>query len=173
MIDSVCWLCVGFMVDFDEIKSEFRRRGVEEVLSGFDWKEFEGTIAEIFLENGFLTRNNFRFKTGRRYEIDIVAVKGNKVVCVDCKQWRGGRNKKSGIKSSAVAQIERTGEFHNFLKGNLIAQRKFGIKNLGKTKFYPLVVSLMDEVVVEKEGCYIIPAQKFNAFLVEFDTYLN
>lgn len=161
------------MIDFEDVKSKMRRQDMEEVLTKFDWSEFEGVIAEILLENGFRTKNNFRFKTDRRFEIDIIAVKNGKVICVDCKQWKGGRNKKSGIKQAAIAQIERTREFNNFLKGNFIAQNKFSIRNLDDMKFFPLIVSLMDEVVVEEEGCYIVPAQKFNSFLVEFDTYLS
>jgi hypothetical protein len=149
---------------------------IESVLQKSGWKEFENIIADIFSANGFKVKQNFRFETKRRYEIDIVCVrqKGGKydiAVCVDCKQWSGGRYKNSGLKNAVFSQKERVGELKKFLKGNLIAQKRFGICK--KCKFYPLVITLLEETILEFEGCFIVPVWKLNSFLVDFEKYMD
>ncbi|MEK6909599.1 MAG: restriction endonuclease, partial [Candidatus Aenigmatarchaeota archaeon] len=81
----------------DKIESQIKQgKNIEDILEKYDWQKFEGIITEIFQENGFYTRQNFRFKTKKRHEIDVIAVKGNRMICVDCKWWSRGRYKKAG-----------------------------------------------------------------------------
>jgi len=108
-------------MDLEEIKTQLSKgKSVEEVLEKFEWKGFEEAVAEIFRENDFLIRKNFRFRTDRSYEIDLVATRSSIAICVDCKQWCKGRYKKSGLKQAAVQQEKRVEEFKRFVEKNLI-----------------------------------------------------
>jgi len=146
-------------------------REIEDIVENFDWKQFEEIIEEVFDTNGFKVHRNFRFKTKKRYEMDLIAVKNEKALCVDCKKWRGGRNKKGGLKVAAGKQKERARQFLKFLKNNPIAQAKLGLKS--EFSAYPLIVTLLQEDLVEEDGVFFIPLWKLNLFLIEIEKYLN
>lgn len=143
---------------------------VEEILEKFDWKEFEKTVAEIFERNDFNTKNNFRFKTRNRYQIDIVAIRQNKVFCVDCKQWGRGRYKKSGLKQAVKEQEKRVKELKRFLKKNLIAQKILKI-DLDYT-FCSLIVTLLEEDLLKENETFVVPVWKLNSFLLDMEKFL-
>lgn len=143
---------------------------IEEILEKFDWKEFEKVISEIFKTNNFKVYRNFRLKTKRRYEIDIIATRGNKVLCVDCKEWKKGRYKKSRLRKEMERQVERVEEFVRFLKKNPVAQTKLNV-NL-KKEFHPFVVTLLQEEIVKEGNTFAIPVWKLNSFLNEIERYL-
>ncbi|MDI6798912.1 MAG: restriction endonuclease, partial [Candidatus Aenigmarchaeota archaeon] len=104
---------------------------IEEALEGFDWREFEDTVAEIFEANNFRVKRNFRFKTKKRHEIDIIATKENIAFCVDCKEWGRGRYKKTGLRCAIRDQKKRVKELMRFSKKNPAA------KELLKIDIYP------------------------------------
>jgi Holliday junction resolvase-like predicted endonuclease len=149
-----------------EFLKDHLNENIETTLQGLDWREFENTIAEIFSINGFKIEQNFRFKTKRRYEIDVVAIRGNVAFCVDCKQWSGGRYKKSGLKSAVIMQKERIGELEKLMTGNAEIKEKLGFDN---QYVYPLIVTLLEESLIEFENCFIVPAWKLNPFLLDFE----
>lgn len=154
----------------DEIKSELQKgKDIEDILEKYDWKNFEKIIAEIFKENGFYIKQNFRFKTKRNYEIDVVAVKNNRIFCVDCKWWGGGRYKKTGLKHAIESQEKRVKELNKFLKKNPIA------KNMLKTTqgytMSPLIVTLHEEDMINENDTFIVPVWKLNKFITEPEYY--
>jgi Holliday junction resolvase-like predicted endonuclease len=144
-------------------------RNIEEFVEKIDWKEFETFVKEIFSANGFKPFSNFRFKTSRRFEIDIVATKNNFIFVVDCKEWDKGRYKNSGLKKAAKDQIQRTNEFENFLSKNPIAQNRFAVS--ANAKIVPILVTWYDEMICEHENCFVIPVWKLNSFLIGYDFY--
>ncbi|MEM5834491.1 MAG: restriction endonuclease [Candidatus Aenigmatarchaeota archaeon] len=148
-----------------------KTRILEEELKSFDWKNFEKIVQEIFEANGFIVKRNFRFKTKRKYEIDLIAVKEWFNFCVDCKRLGKGRYKKSEIIKAAIKQEERTEELKKFLGKNLIAKESLKVKSM---RFYPLLVTLFEEEVVkEKEGgTFVVPIWKLNSFLNEVESYI-
>lgn len=140
------------MVNLEKIRLQIiNGTPIERVLSRFDWSGFESAVAEIFLENGFDVERNIRFKNKRRYEIDIVASRSGKTICVDCKGWREGRNKKSALMRAAEDQKERAKEFKP------------------DKKCIPMIVTLLDENVKIVKSVLIIPVWKLNAFLNSAD----
>lgn len=146
-------------------------RNIEEVLEKFDWKNFEQIVAEIFKSNDFIVYPNLRFKTKKRYEIDLIAKRRNIVLCIDCKEWSRGRHKKTGLRYAIKKQKERVKELVKFLKGNPIAENK--LKMNVKDKFYPLIVTLFLEELVKENGSFIVPVWKLNSFLLEIESYLS
>ncbi len=160
------------MIDFEKIRTGLSEgKQLEDIVGKFNWKEFEGFIAEIFRSNGFLVKQNFRFKTKNRYEIDLLASNNRYVLCIDCKEWNKGRYKKSGLKNAVVKQEKRLVELKKFLKKNLIANQILGINS--KSKFYPLIVTLFEEELSKENNTLIIPAWKLNGFLLEFENHLS
>jgi len=158
------------MSELEEIEKQVRKLPIEEILKKHDWNEFEKIVAEIFKANNFEIKKNFRFKTKKRYEIDILAVKQNLIFCVDCKKWSSGRYKKSGIKIAATKQEKRTRMVRNFLKKNPIAMQMLKI---GQTpKFYSLIVTLMEEDIIQEKKTFIVPIFKLNSFLLESERHL-
>jgi len=159
------------IVELEKIrKNVLSGEDIEEVLENFDWKEFEKIVSDIFEINSFRIFRNFRFKTNRRYEIDLIAIKGNKIICVDCKEWGRGRYKKSGLKNAADKQKQRVKEFRKFLRKNPIAKAKFRINK--KNQFHPLIITLFQEEIIKKDEVFIVPIWKLNHFLNEMEKYL-
>jgi Holliday junction resolvase-like predicted endonuclease len=160
------------MIDLEKIKFEIlKNKPIEEVIRNFNWKEFEETVAEIFRSNGFIVKQNFRFKTKRRYEIDVLAIKENLIFCVDCKKWSEGRYKKSGLKLATRDQLMRTKELKRFLKKNLIALNMLKIDS--KANCYPLLVTLFEEDLLNENNCFIVPVWKLNSVLLDIESYLK
>ena len=102
-------------------------------------------------------------ETKKRYEIDIIGVKGRTCLCVDCKEWSGGRDKKSGLKNAAKKMEKRVEELKKFLKKNSITDVDMD--------FYPIIVTLLEENLIKENDTLIIPASKLNSFLLEIETY--
>lgn len=152
-------------INLDDIKLQLENgKTIEEVIAKFDWKEFESLVAEIFRSNGFFVRKNLRFKTGRRYEIDVFAVNGETAFAVDCKEWSRGRHKKSSLKSASSAQEERARQLGRFLRNNPIAKK--GLK-IGSQKILPLVVTWLQEELQWHNESAIVPVWKLNSFLLQ------
>ena len=140
----------------EEIENLIRSgKTVEEVLTLVGWEEFEEKVEEIFKLHNFKTIRNFRFKTAKRFEIDIIAEKRNLLFVIDCKQWNKGRYKASALKKAAEKNLERSRE----LQSTLIGRNK---------KVIPIIITLFDEAIYEYEGVYIVPLFKLNSFLLEF-----
>jgi Holliday junction resolvase-like predicted endonuclease len=158
------------VVELEEIENLVRKNPMEEVLKNFDWKDFEEIVAEIFRRYDFIVKKNFRFKTKKRYEVDIIAVRQNLVFCVDCKRWSGGRYKKSGIKKSVEMQEKRTNVIKNILEKNPILRKTLKIEDEPEIK--SLLVTLMEEDLVKEKNTFIVPVFKLNSFLLEIENYI-
>jgi Holliday junction resolvase len=153
-------------VELEEIrKNMLSGKSIEEILEKFDWKKFEDLVAEIFRKNEFKVKQSFWFRTKRKYEIDIVAIKGSFVLCIDCKEWGKKRYKKTGLKYAAKNQEKRVKEFIKFIKNNRIIQDKLEINP--NCKFFPLLVTLFEEDLIKENNVFVVPVYKLNTFLIE------
>ncbi|MEM5811709.1 MAG: restriction endonuclease [Candidatus Aenigmatarchaeota archaeon] len=137
-------------MNLEEIEEKIRnKKSIEEVLKFLTWKDFELITKEIFERNGFNVRFNYRFKTTKRYQIDILAEKRDVLICVDCKHWRRGY-KVGRIKKAALKQKERINEL---------------MKILEEKKIVPIILTLLDMGIYEFENVFIIPIFYLNEFL--------
>lgn len=153
----------------ENLKAEILKGNeIEDVLEKIDWKEFEETVSQILINNDFKVIKNFRFKTDRRYEIDILASRNEKGLAIDCKEWRRGRYKRSGIISSVRKQERRVEELKKILKKNPISENYFGKVKILKS----LIITLMDEQIVKENDTFVVPVSKLNSFLTEIEKYI-
>ena len=154
------------MVDLEKIKIQILEgTPIEKILSRFEWSGFEKAVTEIFLANGFSVKRNFRFKTKQRYEIDIIASRDGKIICVDCKGWRDGRNKKHAIVKAAEKQKGRVKQLKNFVSKNPMAQSLLKISETDQT-YIPMIVTLLEEDLKKDDSdALVIPVWKLNSFL--------
>ncbi len=158
------------MIDLEEIRNRIIfGEPMEKVLEKFDWRRFEDFISEIFVKNDFFVRQNFRFKTKRHYEIDIIAVRDAKVLLVDCKSWSSGRYKKAALKQAINDQKERVKEFSRFVNKNAIAQGL--LKLYSGSNFHALIVTLLQEDILIEDDTFVVPAEKLNNFILEIERY--
>jgi len=159
------------MIELEQIRQRILQgEEIEKIIGEIDWKEFEELVSKILKKHDFDTHHNFRFKTNRRYEIDIVAIKKKILLVIDCKHWGRGRHKKTRLKYAIKDQKERVKQLKKFLKNNLIAKLK--LKTSKKLKFIPLIITWFEEDLLEHENVFIVPAWKLNNFLLNLSEYI-
>jgi Holliday junction resolvase-like predicted endonuclease len=158
-------------VELEKIVNEIKKgKELEEILKKFDWKFFENFVKEIFEANNFFVKQNFIFKTSRKYEIDLIASRNNIVLCADCKSWAAKGAKKGKIKAAVKKQEERVSELKKFLKRNPIAKNILKI-NSG-SRFKSVIITLLEEDISKESKSIVIPIFKLNSFLVEAERFL-
>lgn len=157
------------MADLDSVSRRVMRgEPIEEVLGKFDWRDFERTVGDIFRQNDFRVMNNFRFRTSRRWEVDLVASRGSAVFCVDCKRWSRGREKSWSLRRAAREQAARTRALSKFLGSNPTARARLGAGG----NLVPVVATLFEENVLREGPTFVVPVKKLNSFIAESDSLL-
>ncbi len=140
-------------MDVQKLTNQLKKIDLEEILKNENWKELEDVTKLVFEENGFETIKNFRFKTNRRFEIDVLAIKGDIVICAECKKWSLNRHRNSQLKKACVKNEEKASE----------------LKKLMKNKwFLSIIVTLWQEDILQSGKTIIIPIYKLNSFLLNF-----
>ena len=148
-----------------------RGMDISEVISLLTWKDFEGLIASILIENGFRCVESYRRRGNsleKGMEIDVIGIRGQNVLSVDAKMWgvRGG--KKTSLRTAAVKQKERT---MKLVTQNELLSKKIQVEIKGQYEFIPIIVTWMVEEVELHEGVPVVPVFKFNSFILDFETY--
>ena len=152
------------MMGIEEVEKEIiSGKKLEDVIKKFGWKFFENFVKEVLEIHSFTSFNNFRFKTVRRFEIDVLAVKGDLVLGIDCKMLSRGRYKKSEIRRAALLQEERLREL----------KKVSASFNLSGKKFYSVLITLLEEEIVKEGNTLVIPVWKLNNFLCNLEYYLS
>ncbi|GGP19163.1 hypothetical protein GCM10007981_01730 [Thermocladium modestius] len=114
------------------------------LIDSIDWREFEGLVAFILGRWGYRTMNNVRLRLGGQLmEIDVVGIKGDRVVLVEAKRWR--RNAMKGVVEAHLRKAEAMR--NDWMK----VARKLGLP-LSEARIYPVVVSWKRE-----EGSFALP----------------
>ncbi|MDH4212792.1 MAG: hypothetical protein OEV85_02625 [Candidatus Thorarchaeota archaeon] len=144
---------------------------ISEVISFLTWKDFEGLIAGILVENGFRCIESYRRKGNsfeRGMEIDVIGVRGRLVFAIDAKMWgvRGGKS--SSLRTAVEKQKVRTKKLVN-QSDHLSRKMKAEIQ--GQYEFVPIIVTWLVEEVELHEGVPVVPVFKFNSFVLDFESY--
>jgi len=181
--DTAKWLESKKILTFEHPMIEVKREGriglaLEALNSGGDpevvcrhlgFREFEDIVAEAFKLNGFQTLTRYTFKHNeRRYEIDILAFRGTRAFCVDCKQWR--RVARSRLKEALRMQMKRVEALTEELQSKRLES---SISINEETQILPAILTLVDTEIKIIDRVPIVPVTKLGRFLDEFDFHLD
>jgi hypothetical protein len=122
------------------------------------WQEFEERIRDVLEYAGFSTDFRKVFTTtGRRYEIDVVAHRFDKILLIDAKRYGKARVRSSSIRAQARKHFVRCREY----------DRAFSVSSV------PVIVSWIDDALVCEGGCFIVPYDKLEDFVVHLERYVD
>lgn len=132
------------------------------------WKSFEEFLGGVFDRHGYSLIRNFRFSCGgRRFEVDILALKKPLVICVECKHYKRPRTA-APDKRILERHTERTRALAESIPGLSL---ELGVSGWGKIKVLPLIVTLLQESFYRKIP--VVPVFKLNSFLLELDANID
>lgn len=138
-----------FNIVIKAIKNGYTITEVSEVLS---WKDFEGLVANILHEFNYEIYKNIVISKPRR-EIDIIGIKGNRALVIDCKNWRSALTR-SRLNDITLKQLDRIS----------IAKKKINI--LKDKEVIPVIISLYPYSEEKLNNVYVISIDKFKDFLM-------
>ena len=141
----------------------------ERVSRSLGWLEFEEMVAYTFEENGYDVSRRFRFQAeGRRWEIDVLAVRRSLVVCAECKHWA------SGLGNMTARRIV---EVH-LEKVKVLSENAAGVAerlklNGGRAVFVPLTLSLQPAREKIYRRIPVVSVFELPSFLAEFEGQMD
>ncbi|MGZ7133219.1 MAG: restriction endonuclease [Halobacteriota archaeon] len=122
------------------------------------WQEFEEQVRDVLACAGFSTDFRKVFVTaGRRHEIDVVAHRFDTTVLIDAKRYGKARLRSSSIRAEARKHLARCSEF----------DRAFSVCSV------PVIVSWIDDALLSEGGCFIVPFDKLEDFVVHIERYVD
>ena len=143
---------------------------IERVCRNLSWKEFEDVAVTAFQTNGYSTIKHFRFRhENRMWEIDVLAVKGRIVVCVDCKRWMK-RLTASTMSRIVKAQMKRVKALSKSL--SKIMDTLLFLSE-GKIFLIPVILSLVPASSKFCNGVPIVPILQLQNFLNELPANIH
>lgn len=123
---------------------------IDEVSRLLKWQDFESLAAEILEKQEFETTKNV-ILTKPRMQIDVVGIKSNVAILVDCKHWKNMTQ--SALQSAVKKQIERTKRY--LAKEDVRAA-------------IPAIVTLYQHDLQFIDRVPIIPIHQLDSFCEEF-----
>ena len=146
---------------FDKIRTAMLaiRMGVdvEDLSKMLNWKDFELLAANILDASGYVAHHGFRLKKPRM-EIDVVGIKDEMALLIDCKHWK--RSSPSEMARFASMQVKRAEAFVRAKQGQI----RFAV---------PAILTLHLESITFADDVPVIPIIKLTSFLNEMRGYLN
>ena len=141
---------------------------IEHISDLLCWQEFEEIAALALKYNGYVVKNNVRFKhEGKRWEIDVVGCKKPLVICIDCKHWQ------RAISSSVLHRIvdlqsQRTLALADSLPNISL---EFEFAKWEKAKFIPAVLSLIPSTFKFYQKVPVVPVLQLQDFICQLPAY--
>ncbi len=123
---------------------------IDEVSRLLKWQDFESLAAEILEKRDFDTTKNV-ILTKPRMQIDVVGIKSDVAILVDCKHWKNMTQ--SALQSAVIKQIERTKQY--LVKEDVRA-------------VIPVIVTLYQHDLQFIDRVPIIPIHQLDSFCDEF-----
>jgi hypothetical protein len=127
---------------------------IELISKRIDWRDFECLTAHILDSLGYHIKSNLRL-VKPRIELDVVGIKANFAIMVDCKHWN--YNNASALSRFAKKQENRTKILLN--------------KDERLHRALPVLVTLHSSNVHYCDGVPIVPISKFKLFVIDLDGY--
>ncbi len=141
---------------------------IEHISNLLRWQEFEEIAALALKYNGYVVKNNVRFKhEGKRWEIDVVGCKKPLVICIDCKHWQRAFSS-SALHRIVVLQSQRTLALADSLP-NISLELEFA--KWEKAKFIPAVLSLVPSTFKLYQKVPVVPVLQLQDFICQLPAY--
>jgi hypothetical protein len=142
----------------------------ESVSRSLGWKEFEEISAKVLEENRFRVLRRFRFTAeGRRWEIDLLAVRAPYLICAECKHWGKGMGNQTA-REIVETHLKKTGVLSQFLES---LTGRIGIENWSKATLVPLVLTLSATPMEIYRRVPSVSVLGLPSFISEFDGQLE
>ena len=123
---------------------------IDEVSRFLSWQDFESLAAEILESRDFETTRNVVL-TKPRMQIDVVGIKSDIAVLIDCKHWN--KMSQSALEIAVKKQVERTRQF--------VSKEKI-------RGAIPAIVTLYQHETQFIDKVPIIPIHQLDSFCDEF-----
>jgi len=150
------------------IEAVKRGSDIEEASRWLSWRDFEKLCVEALMSHGFKVKAPLRFKAeGRRFEIDVVGVRGSLVLCIDCKHWSLRRGLASKVRDAAAKHLDRCLNLASVLSEAL------GLKVGAKPIIVPILVTLSDMGFKSTCSVLVVAIYKLNSLLLELEDNLD
>jgi Holliday junction resolvase-like predicted endonuclease len=141
---------------------------IEHISDLLCWQEFEEIAAMALKNNGYIVKNNVRFKyEAKRWEIDVVGCKRPLVICIDCKHWQRGITP-SALHKIVNLQTQRTLALADSLPNISL---KLECAKWEKAKFIPTVLSLIESPFKFYEKVPVVPVLQLQDFICQLPAY--
>jgi Holliday junction resolvase-like predicted endonuclease len=142
----------------------------ERVSRALGWLEFEEMVAYAFEENGYRVDRRFRFNAeGRRWEIDVLAVRRPLVVCAECKHWSKGLGN-----ATARKIVETHLEKVRVLSENASRLlKRLKLRGWEKAVFVPVALSLQPARNKIYRRIPVVSVFELPSFLSEFEGQMD
>ena len=130
---------------------------IDSVAKALSWQEFENFVNDCLVSTGFKVRTGIIFEEeNRRWQIDLVAVKDQILLSVDCKHWESG-NYPSKFSNAVAHQNE------SLLP--LVRHMRHNGALTGTVRAIPLIITLFTPRERTIEGVLFVSIGQFSDFL--------
>ena len=134
------------------------------------WLEFEELAARVFEANDFRVLRRFRFYAeGRRWELDILAVRMPYVVCGECKHWGKGIGNQTA-RGIIETHLEKTEIFAGHIED---LRKRIKIEDWPKAVIVPMALTLSATPMEIYRRVPSVSVLALPSFLSEFDGQLE
>lgn len=142
----------------------------ETVSRSLGWLEFEELSAKVFEANKFRVKHRFRFTAeGRRWELDVLAVRAPYIVCAECKHWRKGIGNRTA-RGIIETHLTKTEVFSRHLEG---LRERIGAEGWSKAVIVPVALTLSATPMEIYRRVPSVSVLALPSFLSEFDGQLE
>jgi len=141
---------------------------LEETSRSLGWSEFENIIALALEENGYAVKRHFRFSSrGRRWEIDLLALRKPLLILVECKHWLHGLSP-STTKKAVNEHVNKTQALTEVL---VEMQRDVGFEGWPHIIAVPVMISLTPSPFKFYDEVPIVPVLQLPSFLFDLPAF--
>ena len=128
------------------------------------WQEFEKFAEECLKEAGFQTEKNVRVQGGdRAWQIDVVGIRGDLVLTIDCKHWNT---------PGYLARFRLAAEHQRTATRHLLARPAEKMIQVDKERqALPVILTLSEPRGQFCEGVVLVSVEKLPSFLSDVAPY--
>ena len=142
----------------------------EAVSRSLGWLEFEELSAKVFEANGFRVLRRFRFTAeGRRWELDLLAIRAPYLVCGECKHWGKGIGNQTA-RRIIETHLEKTEVFTRHIE---VLRERVGICGWSKAVIVPMALTLSATPMEIYRRVPSVSVLALPSFINEFDGQLE